>query len=181
MSREPATLLILAGGASKRMGFPKHELHVEGVDILTHLYRSLGHLFVEAIVVGRDIERIPAGVRKAEDWCVLRSPLAGIHAGLLAARMDLCFVIACDMPSVEPRLVQFLLTQAWGGYDVVVPVVSGHYEPLCAIYRRSCLSSIEAQVERGLLKVSDSYGVVNTCCISERRIRACDPTVRSRI
>jgi molybdopterin-guanine dinucleotide biosynthesis protein A len=178
VSREPATLLILAGGASRRMGFPKHELHVEGVDILTHLYRRLGHLFVETIVVGREIGEPPPGARLVEDLYNLRAPLVGIHGGLTAAATDLCFVGACDMPHVEPTLVECLL-EAAADCDVVVPVVRGHVEPLCAVYRRSCLKAIEELIERATLKVSRLYDLVCVRKVGELQVRLHDPELRS--
>ncbi len=169
MNREPATLIILAGGESKRMGFPKHRLTVDGELVINRLHRRLGPLFVEAIVVGRDIEDLPPNVRVSEDHYTLRSPLVGIHAGLSASTTDLCFVVACDMPYIEPPLVEFLLSQS-DGFDVVVPIVRGHYEPLCAIYRRGCLPAIEQHIGNGVLKVSKLYGLVDVREVSEKYV-----------
>ena len=42
------------------------------------------------------------------------------------------------MPYVEPSLVVFLLSHEERA-DVIVPVVSGYYEPLCAVYQKTCL------------------------------------------
>ena len=178
MTREPATLIILAGGESKRMGFPKYQLTLDGRDVLTHLNGRLGHLFVETIVVGRDLDFAPEDVRIAEDRFIARSPLVGIHGGLSASRTDLTFVIACDMPYVEPALVSFLLDRA-DNVDVVVPVVRGYYEPLCAVYRTSCVRSIERLIERGTLKVSELYPLVDERRVDEEQARLHDPLLRS--
>jgi len=178
VTREPATLLILAGGESKRMGFPKHQLTLDGRDILTHLHGRLCHLFVETLVVGRDLDVVPEGVRVTEDRLIARSPLVGIHGGLSASRTNLTFVVACDMPYVKPRLVEFLLSQA-EGIDVVVPVVRGYYEPLCAIYRTSCVQSIERLIARGTLKVSELYPLVNVHEVDEEQVRLHDSCLRS--
>lgn len=178
MTREPATLLILAGGESKRMGFPKHNLFVDGVDILTHLHRRLGHLFVETIIVGRDIERVPPGLRMEEDRFVIRSPLVGIHAGLAAAHTGLCFVAACDMPYVEPALVVHMVGAAVG-FDAVVPVVNGFHEPLCAAYRQSCIPAIERLIRNGSVKVTSFYPSVSVRDVPETTVRRCDPELRS--
>ncbi|MBU0595510.1 molybdenum cofactor guanylyltransferase, partial [Candidatus Bipolaricaulota bacterium] len=137
MSREPATLIILAGGEAKRLGFPKHQLIVDGRRVIDTLHERLSPRFVETIVVGREIEDLPPDVRLVHDLYHIRSPLVGIHAGLTASTTDLTFVVACDMPTVEPSLVAHLLDQS-SGFDVVVPVVRGYYEPLCAVYRRTC-------------------------------------------
>jgi len=178
MTREPATLILLAGGDAKRMGFPKHRLTVGGERILDRLCRRLGPLFVETIVAGRDLGELPNDVRMTEDCYAVRSPLVGIHAGLAASRTDLAFVSACDMPHVEPSLVEFLLEQA-AGADVVVPVVRGYYEPLCAVYRRSCIGPIERLIEGGTLKVSALYDRVRRREITEPSIRQHDSDLRS--
>ena len=180
MTREPATLIVLAGGEAKRMGFPKHRLTVDGQPVLLRLHERLGSLFAETIVVGRGIDSLPPGIRTAEDRYAVRSPLVGIHAGLSASRTDLAFVTACDMPHVEPALVEFLLAQA-EGVDAVVPVVRGYYEPLCAVYRRSCIAPIEDLIERGVLKVSELYAYVDVRKAAESSIRAHDPDLRSLV
>ena len=81
MSREPATLIVLAGGEAKRLGFPKHRLTVEGERILNRLCQRVGPLFVETVVVGRGLDGLPDGVRTTEDCYAVRSPLVGIYAG----------------------------------------------------------------------------------------------------
>ncbi len=178
MSREPATLIVLAGGEAKRLGFPKHRLTVDGERVIDRLCRRLGPLFDETVVVGRGLEGLPGGVRVTEDRYAVRSPLVGIHAGLAASRTDLTFVTACDMPHVEPALVEFLLTQA-EAMDAVVPVVRGYYEPLCAVYRQTCIAPIEDLIERGVLKVSELYEPIRLREVSEVQILLHDPELRS--
>ncbi len=178
MNREPATLIVLAGGEAKRLGFPKHRLTVAGERVIDRLCRRLGPLFAETIVVGCDLDGLPPGVRTTEDRFLVRSPLVGIHAGLAASRTDLALVTACDMPHVEPALVEFLLTQA-EGVDAVVPVVRGYHEPLCAVYRRSCIAPIEDLIERGVLKVSTLYDGVRLREIGELEVCTHDPELQS--
>jgi len=178
VTREPPTLIVLAGGEAKRLGFPKHRLTVDGERVIDRLCRRLGPLFAETVIVGRNLDGLPPGVRATEDRYMVRSPLVGIHAGLAASRTDLAFVTACDMPHVEPALVEFLLTQA-EGVDAVVPVVRGYYEPLCAVYRRSCIAPSEDLIERGILKVSKLYKLVEVCEIAEEHVLEHDPQLRS--
>ena len=178
MSREPATLIILAGGESKRMGFPKHRLHIDGVDVLSHLRRRLGHLLDEILVAGRDLTDIPQGLRDTEDRYVIRSPLVGIHAGLADARTDVGLVIACDMPHVEPTLVEYILASAQD-HDVAVPIVRDYYEPLCAAYRKACIRPIAEMLSAWDLKVSNLYQRVATRTLPQKEILLCDPGLRS--
>ena len=173
MSREPATLIILAGGEAKRMGFPKHQLVVDGRRVLNVLHERLAPLFVETLIVGQDIEDLPTGTRLVEDLYNIRAALVGIHAGLTASTTDLTFVVACDMPLVEPALVEYLLNQTHG-FDVVVPIVRGYHEPLCAAYRRTCLEPIEGLIEVNVLKVSDCFAHVTLRAVPEEELRQLD-------
>jgi molybdopterin-guanine dinucleotide biosynthesis protein A len=178
VTREPATLIVLAGGEAKRLGFPKHRIMVDGERVLDRLCRRLGPLFAETVVVGRDIEDLPSDVRVTQDRYAVRSPLVGIHAGLCTSRTDLAFVTACDMPHVEPVLVEFLLGQA-EGVDAVVPTVRSYYEPLCAVYRKTCIEPIEQLIEEGTLKVSKLYTLVNAHEAVEEQVRFRDPQLQS--
>lgn len=178
VKREERTLIILAGGEGKRMGFPKHELAVGETNILERIHQRLGDLFVETIVAGRGISISNQEIRIAEDGYSERAALVGIHAGLAASRTDLTFVVACDMPHVAPGLVSHLLCAA-ADADIVVPVIRGYYEPLCAVYRTTCLSPIGRSIEDGILKIVHFYREVRVLEIPEQDIREFDPMLRS--
>jgi len=178
MKREEATLIILAGGEGQRMGFPKHELPMGETNILEWIHHRLGDLFAETIVVGRGISISNQEIRIAEDGYSERAALVGIHAGLTASRTDLTFVVACDMPHVEPGLVSHLLCAA-ADADVVVPVIRGYREPLCAVYRTTCLPPIARSIEHGILKIVHFYTEVRVREIREQEIREFDPNLRS--
>jgi hypothetical protein len=82
------------------------------------------------------------------------------------------------MPYVKLSLAAFLLSQAENA-DVAVPVVRSYYEPLCAVYRRTCLAASKKLIERGGLKVSDLYNLVRFHEVSEEQIRRHDTELRS--
>ena len=171
---ENATLIILAGGESKRMGRPKHLLpEPRGGTILEHLIGRLSPLFTETLVVGRNLAPLSCNARAVEDRLLARSPLVGIYSGLLAAKTDLCFVIACDMPFVRSCLVEHILSQS-RDVDACVPIVNGYYEPLCAAYRRSAISAIAEAIERGMFKVTAPYKDLNLRTIPEEESRCFD-------
>ncbi|MFC2105293.1 molybdenum cofactor guanylyltransferase [Candidatus Bipolaricaulota bacterium] len=180
MKREEATLIILAGGEGKRMGFPKHELPMGEINILEWIHQRLGDLFVETIVAGRGISISNQEIRIAEDGYSARAALVGIHAGLTASRTDLTFVVACDMPHVAPGLVSHLLCAA-ADADIVVPVIRGYCEPLCAVYRTTCLPPIARSIEGGILKIIHFYREVRVREIREQEIRKFDPNLRSLV
>ena len=177
---EPATLIILAGGRSRRMGYPKCYLPTpSGETLVEHLARRLRPLFSEVIGVGRDPLEL-AGIHWTADRYPIQSPLVGIEAGLAASRHDLTLVVACDMPFVVPQLVRYLLAEA-GDVEAVVPVVNDYYEPLLAVYRARILPVVRAHIEAGDLKVANIYRDIDIKTVSEAELRRAAPDLKSFI
>ncbi|MEA3238444.1 MAG: molybdenum cofactor guanylyltransferase [Candidatus Bipolaricaulota bacterium] len=171
---EAATLIILAGGESKRMGRPKHQLSKpRGGTVLDHLGSGLSRLFNETLIVGRNLLSAESSFRVVEDVYLARSPLVGIYSGIVAAKTELSFVIACDMPFVRSSLVEHILSQS-RDVDACVPIVNGYYEPLCAAYRRSAIPAIAEAIERGMFKVTAPYKNLNLRTIPEEELRRFD-------
>lgn len=173
------SLLVLAGGESRRMGTPKHLLPFMGGTVLEHILKRLDGLFDEVLLAGRAPGLFPAGVVPVVDVKQLRCPLVGILSGLLAARNPYVFVLGCDMPFIEPSLVRMLCSLAQGGGEVTVPMVHGFYEPLCAVYSRSSAGRIEGYIDAGNTKTTGFFPSVTVREVSEERVRACDPLLNS--
>lgn len=155
MEKIPASLAILAGGKSTRMGEDKALLEIAGQRILDRIMAELGTCFDDVLVVARDKQRyrdLPA--RCVADLIPGRGPLSGIHAALSCARHPYTLVVACDMPFVSKALAAFLL-QVAGGFDAVVPLFRARPEPLFAVYHKNCLASIERCLGDGRLRVVD--------------------------
>jgi len=175
---EPATLIILAGGRSSRMGVPKHALHSHGRSILGLLHERLGERFVETLVIGATILGLPAGCRSLPDRHPHRGPLGGIATGLVAASTDLALILACDMPDVAPRLACLVLHEA-RGVAAAVPVVRGYDEPLCAAYRKTCVPAARRLMKEERLAVRGLYDLVTVRRIPELALRCVDPDLES--
>ena len=176
--KQEATLIILAGGESSRMGLPKHLLPTSGGTVIGHLIAKLSSLFVETLVVGGGLQLAGEGFRTVEDARPEQCPLVGIYSGLCAAKTDLAFVLACDLPFVKPELVQYLLSRSHEA-DIVVPVAKGYYEPLCAVYRRTAIPVIQEALDRGALKITEIYDRLQLCKVTEQEIKRFDPELSS--
>ena len=62
----------------------------------------------------------------------------GIASALLYATTDYVFVVGCDMPFIRKETITYMVDQAHGE-DIVIPRTDAGYEPLHAVYNRSCL------------------------------------------
>jgi molybdopterin-guanine dinucleotide biosynthesis protein A len=147
---EAATLLLLAGGESRRMGRSKALLPVGESTLVEWMARRLGVEFEHLLVSARDERQLPEGLRThlVRDLRPGAGPLAGIESGLAATPHDVLVAVACDMPGVGVGLTRRLVA-ASEGHDAAVPRVGGRPEPTCAAYRRSAAAPISALLDAG--------------------------------
>ena len=151
-----ATLLVLAGGAGRRMGRPKAWLQVGDTTLLRCVVENLAPVFSEVLVAFAEPEQLEELIphRVVFDRKTSAGPLAGLEAGLSAARNDVTFAIACDMPYVTRALAEIAVA-AVHGCDAAIPRIGGRPEPVCAAYRRSALPAITAALDGGRYKAAD--------------------------
>jgi len=103
-----------------------------------------------------------------------KGPLGGIYTGLLASQSPHNLVVACDMPFLNQSLLQFQMNLA-PGFDVVVPSVGEHLEPLHAVYSKNCLPHIERILKDGGRSVLDLIPQVNVRYVRGREIERYAP------
>ncbi len=151
-----ATLLVLAGGESRRMGRPKAWLEVGETNLLRWMVERLGPAFSEVMVSFAEPEQLEELVpyRLVFDRKKAAGPLAGIEAGLAVARHEVVFAIACDMPYVPRGLAERAVAAA-RSCDAAMPRIDGRPEPVCAAYRRSSLPAVTAALDAGRLRAAD--------------------------
>jgi molybdenum cofactor guanylyltransferase len=148
-----ATGVVLAGGESRRMGRDKLRLMVGDKPLLARVCLAVASRCDEILVVGGCA---PAGTRHVPDLRPGRQgPLAGIEAGLLAARHRAVFVAAGDMPFLTGDLAGYLLGLLSGDVPAVVPDFGGRLHPLCAAYGREVRPAVSAALDRGRRSVRE--------------------------
>jgi molybdopterin-guanine dinucleotide biosynthesis protein A len=158
--RLSATLLVLAGGDSRRMGRPKALLPVGGTTLVEWLVARLAPGFAHLLVAARDPEQLPPGLRLrlVRDLHLGAGPLAGVEAGLAASPHETVLAVACDMPHVTAGLARRLVAAAESepGLDAAVPRLAGRPEPACAAYRRSAAGPLAAALAGGRRGAADA-------------------------
>ncbi len=82
--RDVAAGVVLAGGKSKRMGFPKELLTINGKRVISRILDVLKSFFEEILIVTNDKElfREFKEIKIVEDLVKGYGPLGGIYTGL---------------------------------------------------------------------------------------------------
>jgi molybdopterin-guanine dinucleotide biosynthesis protein A len=171
--------IILVGGEARRAkGMEKYFFRHGGRTFIERLVDSLRPVTDEIVLVAKDARqckrfRKVAGVRCVQDIRQGIGPLGGIHAGVLAAKGDMLFICACDMPCVNTSVVERLFA-ALGGHDAVIPMWDGEMmEPLHAVYRKGPLA--DYLLDHDSLSVRAMVKSLNVIYISVENLREIDP------
>ena len=120
---------ILAGGASRRMGTDKSQLHIEQKTFTELIAETLLKTTDLVTIVGRNDAQLPSVPDIYPQW----GALGGLHAALTACRREWAVVVACDLPFVTAELFQHLAGLRMD-HEAVVPVQpDGRPQPLSAL------------------------------------------------
>ena len=145
-----ATLLVLAGGDSRRMGTPKAWIEVGDTVLLRYVIDRLAPAFAEVMVSFAEPEQIQEHIpyRVVFDRKRSAGPLAGLEAGLIASRHDVLFAVACDMPYVTQSTAELAVAAA-RNCDAAIARHDGLFEPVCGAYRKTALPAIVSALDAG--------------------------------
>ena len=156
MSPTDLTLIIAAGGRSTRMGRDKRFLPLDGESLLARTLRKGRMAGFSSIVLAAEGERSDLTTLAAEfgahlvtDDIPAQGPAAAIAAGLAAAKTEWALVLSADMPFYDFELVRTLLPYANGDTQVILPTLSGYWQPLAALYRRDAGGAFGTAIARG--------------------------------
>lgn len=187
------TLIVNAGGQSRRMGKPKALLPMppDNQPLLQQIVQRLQSLSPQRIVVVANDpsfrEQVDLGesVTWLPDTYPAVGPLGGLATGL-AVCDDWAIFVACDMPLLDLALFAYFCTlaaekDAVGAdqWDAIVPVVDQYPEALHTLYHRRCLPAIEARLAGGERRAICFLPDVRVRYVPEPELRHFDPTLQS--
>lgn len=145
--------VVLAGGASRRMGRDKALLAVSagGESLPAAAARRLAAVCPEVAVADGGRGLLP-GARSLPDGPG-RGPAAGLLGAAAAYPGRRLLALACDLPRVPAGLLADLAVSP--GCDLAVPRWRGGAEPLCALYGPAALAALAARAARGLFALHE--------------------------
>lgn len=182
---QEAACAILAGGKGRRFGGRNKALiEIEGMRILDRQLAVLRPRFAElAIAASDEAPYRDTGLPILPDLSPGSGPLAGLGAALRWCPRPHLLVVACDMPYVAGPVVDLLLQRCGPGIDIVAPRIRGLFEPLLAVYARTCLPAIERRLAMGRFKAAgmmDQEGL-SVAAIDQDELARVDPALRSLV
>jgi molybdenum cofactor guanylyltransferase len=198
-----ASALILAGGASRRMGRDKAFIEFQSRPLIARVIERVQAVCTESFIIANDAERYAQfGLPIISDVYPGKGSLGGIYSGLLAAHEPYALVVACDMPFLNHDLMQYLISLA-PQFDLVIPRahdVSGRaphsaetrrgrraprpgqvlakqidLHPMHAVYAKSCLEPIQKKLLADDLRTIGFHDAVRLRVVESDEIEQFDP------
>jgi molybdenum cofactor guanylyltransferase len=151
--------VLIAGGKSRRMGRDKRFLTVGGISLFHRTLTLLEQMFPETIVVlAEPVESLEVrGGRVVYDVIPNAGSLGGLYTGLMAASHVRIFAVACDMPFLNSDVIRFMASFDTTA-DIVVAKLENGFQPLHALYSRSCIPFLKGMAAERELKIQKLYG-----------------------
>ncbi|MFB6117741.1 molybdenum cofactor guanylyltransferase [Halosegnis sp.] len=176
---------IVAGGRSTRFGdADKAVAELAGVPMIRRVAERLAAVTETLVINCRPdqraaIERALAGlslpVNYAEDPEPDEGPMAGIRTacrGVAATDAKYAFVAACDMPLVDPALVELCFERA-AGHDAAVPRPDEWYATTHAVYHASAMAdACERALAAGERKIIAPLEHLDWVVVEREELRA---------
>jgi molybdopterin-guanine dinucleotide biosynthesis protein A len=176
---ENLTGIILAGGASQRMGRNKAFLELGGRALIEIVIERMTRVCAEVLVVAGNARPYAGlGVPVVEDRFRGVGVLGGLHAGIEAAIHELTIAVGCDMPFLNPDLLRAFASWATG-FDVAVLRQGENVEPLHAAYRRTCIPAIETAIHANRRRIISFFPHVRVRYVKPEDALSFDPDLRS--
>ncbi|HWF46300.1 MAG TPA: molybdenum cofactor guanylyltransferase [Bryobacteraceae bacterium] len=148
---------VLVGGRSSRMGCDKALLPWNAEPLVEQVAKTVERAAGNVILIGS-----PERYRELRRECLPDihpglGPLAGIEAALASGRGDWNLIVACDMPGLDAGWLSKLLETAEAGNLACIAARDGAgiLHPLCAVYRKDCLSVVERAIARNRPRAQD--------------------------
>lgn len=158
-ARPRISVVIQAGGESRRMGRSKATVPFAGRPLIMRLIDRLSPVADELIITTNEAQNLEflheeypeLDIKLVGDAFKFRGALPGLYTAMQASRNPYVAVVACDMIFASaPLVVAQSLAMNETGADVVVPVNNHGFEPFHALYRRStCVPAIRRALDAG--------------------------------
>jgi molybdopterin-guanine dinucleotide biosynthesis protein A len=139
--------------------------------MIERVIAALAPVASEISIIANSLEYERLGFPVFRDLHTRIGPLEAIRTALTNAPTSRVILVGCDMPFVTAELFRFLLS-IQGHQCATIPIgADGNLEPLCAVYCRDALRSVNDLIEIGERKVSRLFDRVTTRFVGFEELR----------
>jgi len=160
------------------MGSDKAFLEVAGKPLFEIILELFRESFARLLLVGNRQERFAGYRLPVVPDIYPGSSLGGLYTGLHEAETEQVFVSSCDLPFPSAQVLRYLCSLR-DGFDAVVPSTRYGYEPLFALYSKSCLAPIKALLDRGEFCAYAYYPQIRVRYVTPEELAPLDPEGRA--
>lgn len=174
---EPLEGVVLAGGRSRRLGVDKALLQFGDTPLLRIVVDRVARVCSRVLVAVDRPDRYQELALSADfvaDESPGHGPLSGLQSGLRACGTEHALVVACDLPFLNVRLLRHM-AELPRSYQALVPRQGRRWQPLHAVYARSCLETVDEMLSDGGGSMRQLLSRLVVQPLDEREIRRLDP------
>lgn len=150
-----ATGILLLGGLSRRFGSVKALAPLGSETLAERGWRILGEAFSYRLALGKDADHLGLAFPLLDDGISVRTPMAGVIAGLRVSPTEIAVFLPVDCPLMTPEALHSLAANC---ADAAVPETG----PLPGAYARNALPVLEQRLEAGQLALDEALGELDT-------------------
>jgi len=161
MNKKEVTGIILAGGASSRMGKDKGLCEFKGKALISYAIEALSPICSTILISSNNIDDYQGyGYEVIVDEYKGIGPIGGIYSTLKKSATQHNLIISCDTPFLNTQLLEYVLASS-DNYDVVVPEHGDSFiEPLAAYYSSTIIKNLKQVIEKKDYKLMNFFNKI---------------------
>jgi molybdopterin-guanine dinucleotide biosynthesis protein A len=172
------TGIILADGKNPNLGGNKGTELIGGVPVIERVVKALTPIASRILLVtGGDTITFSTvkGVEVINDNHSIKRPLTGIYTGLCCSRSKANIVVTCDMPFLNPALLEHMV-KILPSFEAIVPRWPNmQKEPLHAVYSLACLPTMKKHIETNRYSIIHVLKEMHVLHLNKRGFAEFDP------
>jgi len=136
------------------MGRDKATIEIRQRPLIQNTYEVAKNVFDDIMIVSSFHDAFPGlDARFVRDISPVSGSLTGVVSALLWSETPYVFVLGCDMPFLTVEAIRHVVEEN-RGEAVTIPRTEAGFEPMHAMYHRSCIPVMLAAIDRDHMKIA---------------------------
>lgn len=158
------------------MGSDKQKLSYNGVYLIDTIIENLAKNFDQIIILSNEknffenrYKNYKNDILIKEDIIKNIGPCAGLYSGLIYAKNEDNFLIACDMPNFNQAYIDFLKEKS---YEKILAYKNEKYfEPFFALYKKELADDLKEYIKNGGRSLNGFLREISPTVIKKEEIK----------